>query len=117
MLNILHLLFRNVGETRRKSEYITVLYIAYQLLLLISTALSPAFVFFIVVSGIEKGLGVHFVTSFFIVLVPVMLYTLVCIKVEKSEIKLNVAFVLSIISALLMTLSLIGMGMCGIMFS
>lgn len=83
MANILDLLgdWKNV---MRLNENISGLYIAYQLLLFLSSMVTPATIFLLVVGALNSAFQIDLITSLCINLVPLLLFLISCFTVQSK---------------------------------
>ena len=109
MANIIDLL-GDYKQTIERNENISLLYILYTAFLMIGTILSPGTIFLMVVSSMNTALNFDSTTSMICNVVPIITFTLVCLKVKNNDIKINFAMLLSLIYALLMLAVLVGTG-------
>ncbi|VDI35520.1 chitin synthase [Mytilus galloprovincialis] len=109
MANILDLLgdWKNV---MRLNENISGLYIAYQLLLFLSSMVTPATIFLLVVGALNSAFQIDLITSLCINLVPLLLFLISCFTVQ-SKWQLLFAGILSLIYALVMMVVVVGLGL------
>lgn len=109
MANILDLL-GDYKQTVDRNENISLLYILYQAFLMVGTVLSPGTIFLMVVSAMNSAMNLDSRTSLLANVIPVLLFTFVCLKFKDNDIKINFAMLLSLIYALLMLAVMVGIG-------
>ncbi|XP_052081155.1 chitin synthase chs-2-like [Mytilus californianus] len=109
MANILDLLgdWKNV---MRLNENISGLYIAYQMLLFLSSMVTPGTIFLLVVGALNSAFGIELITSLCLNLVPLLLFLIFCFTVQ-SKWQLLFAGILSLIYALVMMVVVVGLGL------
>ncbi len=83
MANILDLLmdWRNVI---RLNENISFLYIAYQLLLFLSSMITPGTIFLLIVGALNSAFKIDLITSLLINIVPLFLFLIVCFTMKSK---------------------------------
>ncbi|CAG2165707.1 unnamed protein product, partial [Oppiella nova] len=86
-------------------------YILYQAMLLVGTVLSPGTIFLMTVGAMKTVMGMSSQNSLIINIVPVLLFSIICMTVKKNDIIIFVAMILSTIYALLMLAVLVGTGL------
>ncbi|XP_035824770.1 chitin synthase chs-2 [Aplysia californica] len=93
----------------KKNENFSALYVGYQLLLFVSSLLTPATVFLLIVGAFNTAFKqIDLVEALFINLSPVLIFLIVCLTM-KSKFQLMLAGVLSIGYALLMMIVVVGL--------
>ncbi|GFO14164.1 chitin synthase 3 [Plakobranchus ocellatus] len=108
MANVLDLL-RSWRLLIRINENFSALYVLYQLLLFVSSLLTPATIFLLIVGAFNTAFQeVDLVEALFINLSPVVFFLLLCF-LTKSKVQLAVASVLSVGYALLMMVVVVGL--------
>ncbi|XP_076459203.1 chitin synthase chs-2-like [Babylonia areolata] len=91
------------------NENMSVLYMAYQLLLFMSSMLTPGTIFLLIVGALNTAFQqIDLMQALFINLVPVILFLVVCLT-ARSKIQLALAGVMSIGYALLMMVVIVGL--------
>lgn len=78
--------------------------------LMFGTILSPGTIFLMVISAMDTVMGLESQTSLMINLVPLLIFSYVCIKAQDNNTKVNLAMALSVIYCLLMLAVLVGTG-------
>ncbi|KAI2805290.1 Chitin synthase 2 [Blomia tropicalis] len=109
MANIMDLL-GDYKQTVACNPNISLLYIFYQAFLMVGTVLSPGNIFLMVISAMNTAMNFDSQTSLLCNIVPVLLFTFVCLYFKDNDIKINLAMILSLIYALLMLAVLVGTG-------
>ena len=107
MANILDLL-SNYKRTVERNTDISNLYIFYQAMLMLGTVLSPGTIFLMVVGAMNTVLGIDSKYSLTINIVPILIFSIVCLVVKKNDLIIYFAMVLSTVYALLMLAVLVG---------
>lgn len=107
MANILDVIF-DYKRTTRENDNISRLYIAYQILLMGGTILGPGTIFLMLVGAFVAVFQIDNWTSFYLNLIPVLLFMLVCL-ICKENIQLMVAGVISAVYGLVMVAVLVGL--------
>ncbi|KAL4217246.1 Chitin synthase 2 [Mactra antiquata] len=108
MANIMDLLMDFKNVTKRNND-ISMLYIAYQMLLMVSSILTPGTIFLMVLSAINMAYpALSLYWALFLNLVPVVIFILLCFM-SKSDIQLAYAAILSTIYSLVMMLVIVGL--------
>ncbi|CAL1539833.1 unnamed protein product [Lymnaea stagnalis] len=106
--NIMDLL-ENWRATTRKNPDITVLFIAYQLVLLVSGMITPGTIFLLILGAINTAYPeIPLYGAMLINLIPVVVFVILCFKAS-SQIQLSYAAVLSFVYTVLMMLVLVGL--------
>ncbi|KAH3754159.1 hypothetical protein DPMN_188822, partial [Dreissena polymorpha] len=108
MANILDLLMDFKNITKRNSE-ISMLYVCYQVLLMVSSILTPGTIFLMVLGAINIAFPqLSLYWALVLNLIPVAIFILLCF-VAKSEIQLAYAAILSTVYSLVMMLVIVGL--------
>ncbi|CAD6197537.1 unnamed protein product [Caenorhabditis auriculariae] len=89
------------------NESISIWYIVYQLVMLISSILGPGTIFLMVVGAISISFGIDTVWSLLIVTIPVTFFCIVCLTAKQDK-QLVVAMVIGNLFAMLMTAVIVG---------
>ncbi|XP_054158314.1 chitin synthase chs-2-like [Oppia nitens] len=107
MANIMDLL----GDYKRTvavNNDISKLYILYQAMMMIGTVLSPGTIFLMVVGAVNTVLGLTSTVSIVVNVIPVLLFSIVCMTVKKNDHIIFLAMILSTIYALVMLAVYVG---------
>ncbi|CAD5215711.1 unnamed protein product [Bursaphelenchus xylophilus] len=106
MANIIDLLsdYKNVIAV---NESISIWYIFYQLVMLVSSILGPGTIFLMIVGAISISFNVDIAISLLLVTVPVLLFCVMCL-VGPAEYQIITAEVISAFFAMLMTAVIVG---------
>ncbi|XP_033728584.1 chitin synthase chs-2-like isoform X2 [Pecten maximus] len=109
MANIMDLLmdWRNVISI---NENVSGLYMLYQLLLFISSLVTPGTIFLLIIGALNSAFRIDLVTSLLINLAPVILFLIGCF-VLKPKWQLRLAGVLSLIYSMVMMIVIVGLGL------
>ncbi|KAH3754146.1 chitin synthase chs-2-like [Dreissena polymorpha] len=108
MANILDLLMDFKNITKRNSE-ISMLYVCYQMLLMVSSILTPGTIFLMVLGAINMAFPqLSLYWALVLNLIPVAIFILLCF-VAKSETQLAYAAILSTVYSLVMMLVIVGL--------
>ncbi|PAV79546.1 hypothetical protein WR25_20899 isoform B [Diploscapter pachys] len=89
------------------NENISIWYIVYQMLMLISSILGPGTIFLMIVGAISISFNIDTVWSLLIVIIPVTIFCIVCLTM-KQERQLLFAQVIGALFAMLMTAVIVG---------
>ena len=90
------------------NDSISYLFIAYQLIIIISTAVSPATVILVVASGLFSAYQVNTTMMIVILSIVTILFGIICVTFPE-KIQLNVAKLLTVLSGILMIVSFVGL--------
>ncbi|KAL8576680.1 hypothetical protein ACOMHN_025155 [Nucella lapillus] len=91
------------------NENMSVLYMSYQLLLFVSSLLTPGTIFLLIVGAINTAFHeIDLMQALFLNLAPVVLFIVVCLT-ARSKIQLGLAGIMSIGYALLMMVVIVGL--------
>ena len=107
MANILDLL-SNYKLTCERNTDISKPYILYQAMLMLGTVLSPGTIFLMVVGAMNSVMNFDTKYSLAINIVPILIFSIVCLVVKKNDHIIYLAMILSTIYALLMLAVLVG---------
>lgn len=104
------LLIQTQAKIRRSNDDINLVFIAYQVLLLISTVIGPGTVMLLVASGLNAAFPNHvdLIGMFFANLIVVLGYVYICLY-YKSDTQLKVARILTFIYSIVMTITIVGL--------
>nr|KAG5714884.1 hypothetical protein BaRGS_000372 [Batillaria attramentaria] len=108
MANIMDLL-QSWQHLIKINENMSVLYMIYQLLLFVSSLLTPATIFLLIVGAINTAFPeIDLMQALFLNLAPVLLFLVVCLT-ARSKIQLSFAAIMSIGYALVMMIVIVGL--------
>jgi hypothetical protein len=95
-------------EAVRRNESVSWLYIFYQMLMLVSTVMSPATVLLVMIGGFSYILKFNLVAAYVIMFTVALFYLLVCLYLNQDK-QILIAKLLTGIFALIMALVFIGL--------
>jgi chitin synthase len=107
MANILDLLGSS-ERTVKVNENISRLYILYQAMMMVGTILSPGTIFLMIVGAMNTVMGYKSDVCLIVNIVPVLLFSIVCMTSKNNDHMILFAQILSTIYALLMLAVLVG---------
>ncbi|OTF70621.1 hypothetical protein BLA29_000372 [Euroglyphus maynei] len=108
MANIIDLL-KSYKNTVRENDYVSSLYMLYQAGLMLGTILSPGTIFLMLVGAVNTSFGLKNEISFYINIIPVLIFVLVCFF-TKNNTQILVAQIFSTFYVMLMLAVLVSTG-------
>ena len=100
LLNIADLI-GDSSNVVKKNDDISIVYIIYQSMLMVSTIINPGFIFLILVGACQTAFGVTPAVSYGINLPPMIIFWVLCLKGKTAD-QLRMAQILSVLYAFLM---------------
>ncbi|XP_054158315.1 chitin synthase chs-2-like [Oppia nitens] len=107
MANIMDLL-GDYKQTIAVNNNISKLYVLYQAMMMIGTVLSPGTIFLMVVGAVNIVLGYTTDVSIVLNLIPVLLFSIVCIVIKNNDHIIFMAMLLSIVYSMVMLAVYVG---------